>query len=430
MINLRSIKFWISLSLLLIVLFGATALISTRHKNQEQQKELAAQKNKKKYVCSMHPQVIRDAPGDCPICGMFLIEKIDQDDNSVNIALNDVVRPVNETVLASVQTVSVNREDLPLIIEAAGYINFDSRSISTISARYGGLIEKSFIKYPFQRIHKGDKIYTIYCPDIYKDKINYIQMIKAYPDRNNISREAYEWAENLGLTEKQIEEIRKDEKPNYHLTVYSDREGFAVNANFNAEDYFTPESSEAFSPTATRNINTGIGLSEGTVVEKGTPLFKVVNTESLRADLKVRTEDAGLLRLGQNVILSDAVTPGQNLNATVSQIEPLNGGLFQLVKVYISDQKKLLIPGRQIQAHIRAGKHKGMWLPKTAVIYLGLRQTVFLKHDNTFIATNIQTGLRSGDMIEIRSGIDPKAQIALNASLLTDSDGFIKTNSK
>ena len=320
--------------------------------------------------------------------------------------------------MASVQTVKPNKEELPLTIEASGIINFDSRRINTISARFAGLIEKSYIKYPFQPIHKGQKIYEIYCPDIYKTKINYIQMIRAYPDKKELSGEARQWLEKLGLTNQQIDEIIKVEKLNFHLSVYSDEDGFAVGTNFNPEQYFAPESNEILNNGTTPSVDNNILLSEGAVVETGIPLFKVVNTESVRADLKVRTEDAGLLRTGQSVMLSDAVSPERILNATVSQIEPLNGGLFQLVKVYITDHKKLLIPGRQIQAHIRAGKHTGLWLPKTAVINLGQHQSVFLMNGNNFIATKIQTGLQSGDKIEICSGIDPNSNIALNCVII------------
>ncbi len=28
-----------------------------------------------KYVCPMHPKVVSDEPGKCPICGMFLVAK-------------------------------------------------------------------------------------------------------------------------------------------------------------------------------------------------------------------------------------------------------------------------------------------------------------------------------------------------------------------
>lgn len=28
-----------------------------------------------KYTCPMHSEIVRDAPGNCPICGMMLVEK-------------------------------------------------------------------------------------------------------------------------------------------------------------------------------------------------------------------------------------------------------------------------------------------------------------------------------------------------------------------
>jgi hypothetical protein len=38
--------------------------------------EHAAKHMDPKYVCPMHPQIIKDAPGSCPICGMDLVEKM------------------------------------------------------------------------------------------------------------------------------------------------------------------------------------------------------------------------------------------------------------------------------------------------------------------------------------------------------------------
>jgi len=99
-----------------------------------------------------------------------------------------------------------------------------------------------------------------------------------------------------------------------------------------------------------------------------------------------------------------------------------------LVKVYVIDQEKLLLPGRQIQAYIQAGNRNALWVPKSAIVNLGQKRLVFLLKDKIFAAINIKTGLQSADQIEVLSGIDQSSTIALNASLLTDSDGFIKSN--
>jgi len=115
-----------------------------------------------------------------------------------------------------------------------------------------------------------------------------------------------------------------------------------------------------------------------------------------------------------------------NKLSIVHQIEPLNGGVFQLVKVYFSDKEGSFIPGRHIQAEIQSGKRNSFWLPETTVVNMGEHTSVFVKNNDQFLATVIRTGLHQGDKIEILSGVDTDSKVALNASLLIDSDGLIK----
>jgi membrane fusion protein, copper/silver efflux system len=413
--------------LLLAVLFGASSFIIL--KINHDRKERSESKNKM-YVCSMEPQIIRDKPGDCPICGMALIEKKDFDENYADSRLDGVVKPVNETVLASVRTVRPVREEMPMIIQASGIINYDSRSVKTVSANFRGLIERSYVKYNFQPISKGQKIYDIYCPELYTEKTNYINLLKKYPDQPEMTGDAINWLEQLGLTREQIRQISLDTKPNYHLSVYSQVEGFVVSPDFSPE--LTPDEDDfGITPFGVNSsTNSGIGLSEGVMIEPGLPLFKVVNTKSVRADLKIRNEDAGFLKAGQKVTFSDVANPGRKINATVNQIEPLNGGLFQLVRIYLSDSENLLLPGMKIHAYIEAEKRPSLWLSKSAVVELGQHEAVFLWQDSSFVAKQVLTGVRSGDKIEITAGIDEYSIIAENGSLLTDSDGLIKTTAQ
>jgi len=383
--------------------------------------ELATLIKEKQFVCSMHPEVVKDEPGDCPICEMSLIEKIELDKNSADSLLNDIVRSVNETVPGSVTTVSPFYAEIPVIIEALGIINYDSRKIRSVSARFGGVVERSFVKYQFQPIRKGQKIFEIYCPDIYTERWNYIRLIQTYPDRDDLTVEAREWLNLLGLTAGQIDSLKRAVKPNYHLPVYSDGDGFAVGFDFDPEKYYSG---------ADQSISNSLGFNDGVTIETGDPLFKIIDITSLRADIKVKTEDVWILRKGQKVIFTVLAFPDEKFEATISQIEPLNGGLFQLVKVYFTNKKGHLLPGCQIQAQIQAGNYKALWLSRTAVLNLGQQKAAFVKHDNKFIATTIKTGLMSGDNIEILSGVSQSSKIALDGLLLTDSDGFILTSSQ
>ncbi len=377
------------------------------------------------YVCSMHPQVIRDAPGDCPICDMFLIELIALDKNSYNSSLTDIVRPVNELVLAAVKTVTPSQMSLPVVIEASGIVNYDPRKVQTVSARFGGVIEKSFVRYQFQYIRKGDKIFEIFAPNIFDVRWNYVRLIQTYPDREDLTVEALEWFRLIGLSKGQIDTLKKTIRPDYHFAVYSPADGYAVSNDFNAETFFTAGAENEGASGDFSSGSGGVGLIDGQSVETGEPLFKLADVRSLLIELKVKTEEGALLRRGQPVTVSDPLFPDRKLTGKIDQVEPLNGGIFQSVRIYIRDDERILSPGRQVMAEIVTGDREGLWVPASAVVDLGTRRTVLVRKDNKFIPVEVSTGVEADGKIEILSGIDATSEIAEKALLLVDSDGFI-----
>ena len=67
------------------------------------------------YTCPMHPQIIKDKPGSCPICGMDLVKKTAAGEKVNDVTLNDLLRPSNQYVLSSIPTVHIQERDEPVV---------------------------------------------------------------------------------------------------------------------------------------------------------------------------------------------------------------------------------------------------------------------------------------------------------------------------
>ena len=68
--KMKSVKF-ISLLVLTLAVVGSAGLLVTSCGRSESATQ-SGSKEKTLYTCGMHPQVIQDHPGNCPICGMKL----------------------------------------------------------------------------------------------------------------------------------------------------------------------------------------------------------------------------------------------------------------------------------------------------------------------------------------------------------------------
>jgi hypothetical protein len=63
--------------ILSVISISVTGCTGSGQNDKPPQADPPAQKSEKavQYTCSMHPEVVQDKPGDCPKCGMKLVEK-------------------------------------------------------------------------------------------------------------------------------------------------------------------------------------------------------------------------------------------------------------------------------------------------------------------------------------------------------------------
>lgn len=416
---MRSIKLILAVGLLFMLV--AT---SCQQKQQAQQFASSAKASDAKYTCPMHPQILEDHPGSCPICGMTLVKKSGQASEGAGISLNTVLQPVNSSVISNIAAIVPMQKDVATEIRADGYLDFDTRMFNNIASRFSGRIEKLYIKYAFEEINAGQRIFDIYSPDMVTAQQDLLFLVKNSLQETGLIDAAKQKLLLLGMTNGQINQVIKTRQPFYSLPVYSPYEGH-VHDMPHSQMSGSPEPQ---TPTDYTN-NLPLSIKEGMYVEKGQNLFNVVNPHMLWAVIKINASDMAGLKLNQPVTITLPDMPGKTISGKVNFIEPTvqDGDKTTSIRVYIDNMDHALKVNSQVRAVIRTGATNGLWIPKAALLDLGRTKIVWLKDGVAFKAHQVNAGTINGYEIQITKGLSVTDSLASNAAYLTDSEGFIKT---
>ncbi|MBA4056332.1 MAG: RND transporter, partial [Marivirga sp.] len=159
----------------------------------------------------------------------------------------------------------------------------------------------------------------------------------------------------------------------------------------------------------------------------GQSLFKVVDDTRLWAELYFSAGEGKQIRKGDPVELH-VKGLDDPISAHVDFIQPFfsEGKQFLMVRSYLNDNKNNLRVGQLVTSHISQAYPQSLWVPKLAVLDLGVQQIVFLKDKGTFAPFKVKIGLESEGWLEIKEGLTESSEIAANAQYLVDSESFIK----
>ena len=412
--NIKTVLF----ALLAMVLIAASCKESTKKHHQ------ATASQGEVYTCPMHPQIIRDKPGNCPICGMKLVKKESSNTKLSNIQLESLLKPTDRFVVSSVPVTTMQKEDVSTEIKALLSVAYDTRYMNTISSRISGRIEKLFVKFRYEHIHQGDAVMNIYSPELNTAQQNLIFLLQNDPSNTTLINAAKEKLLLLGMSGYQLDEIMSTQKIAYTVTVYSPYTGHVHDAlNMDAMNNSSGMRKD-ISQTSEQ-----LPLKEGMYVQKGQSIISVFNTERAWAVLNIYTNDQSLVKVGDTVTITPETLPDKAFKSTISFIEPFyrNESKTLTARVYFKNAQEIPI-GSQLKASIVTKIKNAVWLPGNAVLSLGLDKIVFLKEDGGFRAHKIITGITNENNIQVLSGLSPNDEVAANAQFLADSESFIKVN--
>ncbi|HEY3401773.1 MAG TPA: efflux RND transporter periplasmic adaptor subunit [Ohtaekwangia sp.] len=386
------------------------------------------------YTCPMHPTVISDKPGACPVCGMDLVRKASPGEEvQITEDLAKLIKSPNEIVVASIRTIKAEYQSMPVSLDAQGLVTYDTRLIQSIATRTSGRLEKLYLKYDYQPVAKGQKIAEIYSPELISAQRELIFLLKNDPENTAMIEAAKEKLKLSGVNKTQLEELEQTMEVRPTLSLFSNYSGYLVN------NLQTPSSGK--NQTATEPMNAGMDttlpsgstngnsesiIREGNYVTAGQTLFTIVNTEAYRVEFDLPAASFAHIKKGDKLNIDFG--NGSVEQTSVDFVQPFFTTNKEFVKVrVITKNTEGLHIGHFVHAHIHASHIESLWVPRESVLDLGDAKIVFVKNRNVFQAQKVATGNMSEGQIEIKSGLASADEIAQHAHYLVDSESFIKT---
>ena len=374
------------------------------------------------YTCSMHPEIIRDKPGNCPICGMTLVKKITENNAVEDNSLDNVIKPTDNFIVGNYQTTTAIDTTLSGKINLPGIVGYDPNSSVNIAARMSGRIERMYVNYKYQKVNKGQKLFDLYSPELLTEQQNFIYMVINDVENPSIIDASRQKLLLYGMTESQINFLVATKKSNPVISIFSPASGI-IDGTGTMDNTTKPVMQSASSNTEVLDVK------EGNYINKGEVIFKLLNTDKVWGIFNVIQGYNSLVKANQSIRITSELDKNELIDAKINFVETqLNpADKTNRIRVYLNNNKFKLPIGLRLQGVVKTNSVNGIWIQKQSMVSIGNKKIVFLKMDNGFKAFTIKTGIEIDDFIQIIEGISVKDTIAKNAQYLIDSESFIKT---
>lgn len=313
-------------------------------------------------------------------------------------------------LFAGSPTEKVIVRELKKEIRTVGIVEADERKISDVQVKFNGWIEKLFINFTGEMVHRGDPLFSIYSPDLLTAQEEFLLSLSAVHSPTT-DRFRDEWRK---INEKLLEASRRK----LELLDVSPQEIAKLEKIKKASKVV-----KMISPV------TGIVLKKeafaGMQVEPGMTLFTIADLFSIWIVADIYEKEIELIKDGKKAQISLISIPGEVFLGHISFVYPTVNSITRTMKARFDfkNPKLKLKPGMYATVRIKINLGKALSVPESAVIITGERKIVFVKTSHGhFEQREVEVGRKAGSYYEVISGLKQGEEVATNSQFLIDSE--------
>ncbi len=370
---------------------------------------------KQLWTCGMHPQVIQDHPGDCPICHMKLTPLVGDGPGASDPTGGVFIDP---TIVQNmgVRTVNAIKGTLKQRVRATAILVEPESARTDINLRVSGWIEKLYADTEGMSVRKGDPLFDLYSPEL---RLAIDELIAARRAGTAVAAEvdaslkgtgesliaaARLRLETLGLSPEQIEHLGGLEHAPATVTFTSPIDGIVVDK---------------------------VNVYKGSSVMSGQLVLRLADRSTMWVESQVPEGLLSRVRVGQPAAIAVDGLGGREITGGVVFIHPNLDEMTRtaLVRVAVPNPDGELRAGMFAIAAIDSGSTDEVTIvPREAVIDSGESRLVFVSTGKgRFEPRRVVVGASGdGGVVQIVSGVEPGEAVVASGQFLLDSESRLR----
>ena len=354
------------------------------------------------YTCGMHPQIIQEQPGNCPICGMKLTA-IRKQEGGTNAPTDTSVIAIDPVTMQNMnlRVAPVTSGPLRRVVHAAGTVEYSETALADVTTKFKGWIEKLHVDTTGQQVHRGEPLFDIYSPELFSAQAEYLltTSLTNEPLRQSAARKL----KFFDFTDAQIAELERTRQPRKAVTVFAPADGMVVEKMAVA----------------------------GQMVEAGMKVFRLADLGLVWVQAQIYERDLAFVKLGQEATVTLSYLPDRQFRGRVTYVYPNVDEKTRTARVRMEFHNPgyLLKPGMFAEVQLAAElAPTALLVPDMAVLRSGEQNTVFVALDGGRFDPRVVTlgAMAENGMIQILDGLKEGERVVTSGQFMLDSESQLR----